>query len=99
MASKIGLGISLFILAWASLYTRDDITMLPTYDSIVVDVLRVHKDIVSYEQVPLDRAGSRAEFVRIVDIRRSPPQSTDKGSEGRYFPAGDEDIHESTYSR
>ena len=78
---------------------RDDIRMLPTYDSIVVDLLRVQKDILSYEQVPLERAGSGAEFVRIVDIARSLPQSTDKGMEGRYFPAGDEDTHESTNSR
>jgi hypothetical protein len=78
---------------------RDDITMLPTYDSIVVDLLRVQKDIVSYEQVPMAEAVSRAGFVRIVDIACSPPQSTDKGIEGRYFPAGDEDTHDSTYSR
>jgi hypothetical protein len=89
-----------FLLALRGLFVvRDDIKMLPTYDSIVVDLLRVQKDIVSYEQVPLDRACSRAGFVRIVDIARSPPQSTDKGIEGRYFAAGDEDIHESTYSR
>jgi hypothetical protein len=40
-----------------------------------------------------------AEIVRIVDIPGSPPQFTDKGIAGRYIPAGDEDTHESTYSR
>jgi hypothetical protein len=73
--------------------------MLPTYDSIVVDLLRVQKYIVSYEQVPLADAATRTGFVRIVDIACSPPQSTDKGIEGRYFPAGDEDTDDSTYSR
>ena len=73
--------------------------MLPTYDSIVVDLSRVQKHIVYYEQVPPARVASRDGFVRIVDIACSPPQFTDKGIAGRYMPAGDEDTHESTYSR
>jgi hypothetical protein len=73
--------------------------MFHPYDSIVADLLRVQKYIVSYEQVPPPGVESGAGFVRIVDIGCSPPQFTDKGIEGRYFPAGDEDTHDSTYSR
>jgi hypothetical protein len=73
--------------------------MLPTYDSIVVDLLRVQKHIVFYEQVPPGGVVSGAGVVRIVDIACSPPQFTDKGIAGRYLPAGDEDTHDSTYSR
>jgi hypothetical protein len=73
--------------------------MRPTYDLIVVDLFRVQKHIVSYEQVaPADRVGG-VRFVRIVDIAGSPPQSTDKGIAGRIVPAGDKDTYESTYSR
>jgi hypothetical protein len=78
---------------------RDDITMLPTYDSIVVDLLRVQKDIVSYEQVPVAEAVSRAGFVRIVDIACSPPQFTDKGIAVRYIPQEMKIPHEPNYSR
>jgi hypothetical protein len=81
------------------LILRDDITAHPTYDSIVVDLSRVQKHIVYYEQVPPAGVASRDRFVRIVDIASSPLQFTDKGIVGRYIPAGDEDIHESTYSR
>jgi hypothetical protein len=73
--------------------------MLPTYDSIVVDLLRVQKHIVLYEQVASAAGVGAVEFVRIVDIAGSPPQFTDKGITGCYFPAGDEDTHDSTNSR
>src|ERR1700742_2422513 len=104
MASKTGLGISIFILAQAAFMgldglfvLRDDIPMFPTYYSIVVDLSRVQKHIVCYEQVvPFERV--RADFVRIVDIAGSPPRSTDKGIAGCYVPAGDKDIYEPTYS-
>jgi hypothetical protein len=62
---------------------RDDIRMLHPYDSIVVDLLRVQKYIVSYEQVPPPGVEYGAGLVRIVDIGCSPPQFTDKGIEGR----------------
>ena len=71
--------------------------MFPTYHSIVVDLSRVQKYIVCYEEVaPSERVRNR--IVRIVDIAGSPPQSTDKGIAGCYVPAGDKDIYESTYS-
>jgi hypothetical protein len=73
--------------------------MHPTYDSIVEDVPRVQKHIVSYEQVAPVGIVFEARFVRIVDIADSPPQLTDKGIAGRYVPAGDEDTDEPTYSR
>jgi hypothetical protein len=57
--------------------------MFHPYDSIVADLLRVQKYIVSYEQVPPPGVESGAGFVRIVDIGCSPPQFTDKGIEGR----------------
>jgi hypothetical protein len=58
----------------------------------VVDLSRVQKHIVYYEQVaPADQVVG-AGFVRIVDIACSPPQLTDKGIAGRYITAGDEDI-------
>jgi hypothetical protein len=68
--------------------------MDPSYDSIVVDLSRVQKHIVLYEQVPAGGMAFAAGFVRIVDNASSPPQLTDKGVASRYIPAGDEDIHE-----
>lgn len=73
--------------------------MRPTYDSIVEDVSRVQKHIVFYKQVAPAGMTFKAGFVRIVDIADPPPQSTDKRIAGRYIAAGDEDTHESTYTR
>jgi hypothetical protein len=73
--------------------------MRPTYHSIVVDLSRVQKHIVSYEQVAPANRGVGAGFVRIVDIAGSPPQLTDKGIAGCYVPAGDKDTYDSSYSR
>ena len=65
---------------------RDDNTMFPTYDSIVVDHFRVQKHILLYEQVPLATEILGVKFVRIVDIPCSLPQLTDKGIAGCYNP-------------
>jgi hypothetical protein len=65
----------------------------------VEDVSRVQKHIVFYQQVAAAEKVSGGEFVRIVDIAGSSPQSSDKGIAGRYMPAGDEDTYEPTYSR
>jgi hypothetical protein len=72
--------------------------MYPTYDSIVDNLCRVQKDIVFYEQVASAGPAFESGFVRIVDIAGSPPQLTDKEVAGRYVPAGEKDIHESTHS-
>jgi hypothetical protein len=68
--------------------------MHPSYHSIVVDLSRVQKHIVLYEQVPAGGVDFAAGFVRIVDNASCPPQLTDKGVESRYIPAGDEISHE-----
>jgi hypothetical protein len=57
----------------------------------VVDLSRVQKHDVYYEQVAPADGVPGAGFVRIVDNGCSPLQSTDKGIAGRYIPAGDED--------
>jgi hypothetical protein len=65
----------------------------------VEDASRVQKHIVLNEQVAPVVSAVEAGVVRIADIAVSPPQSTDKGIAGRNIPAGDQNTHESTYSR